>query len=107
MSTVARKQQFICGGCGAVKRGMVNVPHDKVHDPVSAPPGWYMTSATAQHPASGAIGTLTIFACSEGCAKKMAEDGGAAATMLADFKRFYAPREEVVPPSTTTPLVTP
>lgn len=104
---IFRQQQFRCAGCGATKRAKLTVEPHAAHDPIAPPPGWFRVDATAQHPDVGAIGTITLFACTEACANRAAAGEGPGQVYLTRFKEAFAPGGTVsgiAPMPTEAPL---
>ena len=95
---VFRKMQFRCVGCGAGKLAKLTVQPRQAADPIAPPPGWLRVDLTAQHPDIGAIGTLTLFACSQACADTVAAGAGVGKPYIDGFRAAFAPggKHEIV-----------
>lgn len=87
---IFKQQRFTCGGCGQVKTAKVTVAPQQSTDPVGPPPGWSYANITAQHPVFGAIGSLSVFICSEECGHKIEKLEGAAKPLIEAFQKAFA-----------------
>jgi hypothetical protein len=88
---IFRQTQFRCAGCDKTVRAKVTVTPERAGEPLAPPPGWFRVDVTAQHPDTGAIGSLLLFTCTEGCAKKVAKGEGPGQAQMARFKAAFAP----------------
>lgn len=90
MPSIFKQQKFICGGCGATKVAKVNVPFEQKDTPLAPPPGWASATVVAQHPEFGATAALSIYACSEACAQKLAAGAGPGIALIEQFQKTFA-----------------
>lgn len=98
---IFKKQHFRCAGCDKTMLAKVTVEPAQAGDPIAPPPGWFRIDVTAQHPDTGAIGSLVLFTCTEACAQKAAKGEGPGQAQVRRFKDAFAP---VAPaPASLTP----
>lgn len=88
---IFRQMQFRCAGCDKTVRAKVTVPAERAGEPMAPPPGWFRIDVTAQHPDTGAIGSLVLFACTMKCAQNVERGLGPGQDMVTRFKNAFAP----------------